>query len=109
MMSQRWRCNRTKAWRTKAWRDTHKATKCVEPGSAGHRAPGAANSTDGQRSSTDRRFGKKLVADVPDTHRYARFDVEGLDDQGLVGASARRHECNDRRRADAGGCSAGSP
>jgi hypothetical protein len=27
-----------------------------------------------------------------------RIGVEGLDDQGLVGASARRHEYNHRRR-----------
>src|ERR1700730_16977628 len=49
---------------------------------------------------------KSALADVPDTHRCARFNFKGLDDgfnfkgvddQGLVGATARRHEPNDLR------------
>jgi hypothetical protein len=36
MISQRWRCNRTKAWRY-----THKATKCVGPKSDWRKAPDA--------------------------------------------------------------------
>jgi hypothetical protein len=57
---------------------------------------------------------KSALADVPDTHRCARFNFKGLDDgfdfkgladQGLVGAFARRHEPNDlRSRRTAASC-----